>query len=154
MCWKKLDNSVQRVAAQSVFFPAAFAFFHLALAAAAFCARAAALIFRMGFLPDVSILDCGGGLVLELALGHRIGRASGPCRNFRPHSAPEISPTSGRSERAACLTPARHPPGDSPRLTRSPEVGIPQPRAPTKASSLRASFSLDTDGSARHHLRL
>jgi hypothetical protein len=65
MCWKKLDNSVQRVAAQSVFFPAAFAFFHLALAATAFCARAAALIFRLGFLPDVSILDRSGGLGMQ-----------------------------------------------------------------------------------------
>jgi len=35
MCWKKLDNSVQRGDAQSVFFATAFAFFHLALAAAA-----------------------------------------------------------------------------------------------------------------------
>jgi hypothetical protein len=73
---QKLDNSVQRGAAQSVFLPAAFAFFHLALAAAAFCARAAALLFRLGFLPDVSILDRCGGLVLKLAFGHmpRIAR--------------------------------------------------------------------------------
>jgi len=53
-----------------VLLPAAFAFFKLALAAAAFFARAAALIFRMGFFSDVSILDSSGGLVLELALGH------------------------------------------------------------------------------------
>jgi hypothetical protein len=58
-----------------VLLSAAFAFFHLALAAAIFT-RAAALIFRLGFLPDVSILDCSGGLSLELALGHthRIAR--------------------------------------------------------------------------------
>jgi hypothetical protein len=41
---------------QSEFFPVAFAFLHLALAAAAFCARAAAFIFRLGLFPDVSIL--------------------------------------------------------------------------------------------------
>ena len=76
MCWKKLDNSVQPGTAQSVLLLAAFAFFHLALAAAAFCTRAAALIFRLGFFPDVSILDRSRGLVLELALGHmpRIAR--------------------------------------------------------------------------------
>ena len=73
MCWKKLDNSAQRGAAQSVLFPAAFVFFHLALAAAAIFTRAAALIFRLGFLPDVSMLDCSGGLVLKLALGHMPG---------------------------------------------------------------------------------
>jgi len=39
--------SVQRGAAQSVLLSAAFAFFHLALAAAIFT-RAAALIFRLG----------------------------------------------------------------------------------------------------------
>ena len=42
------------------------------------------------------------------------GRASGPCRNFRPHDAPNISPTTGRSGQAACRTPARHPLGDGP----------------------------------------
>jgi hypothetical protein len=73
---QNLDNSVQCRAAQNVFFLAVFAFFHLALAAAAFCARAAALIFRLGLLPDVSILGRSGGLVFELALGqmHRIAR--------------------------------------------------------------------------------
>ncbi len=76
MCWKKLDSSVHRGAAQSVLLPAAFAPFHLALAAAAIVTRAAALISRLGFFPDVSILDRRRGLVLELALGHmpRIAR--------------------------------------------------------------------------------
>ena len=73
---QNLDNLVQPGAAQSVFLPAAFAFFHLALAAAAIFTRAAAPIFRLGFLPDVSILDRSGGLVLKLPLGHmpRIAR--------------------------------------------------------------------------------
>jgi hypothetical protein len=52
------------------------------------------------------------------------------CRNFRPHSAPKISPTSGRSRQAAGLTPAHHPPGDGPRLTRPPEVGTARPPRP------------------------
>jgi hypothetical protein len=39
---------------QSLFFPAAFACFHLALAAAAILARPAALIFRLGLFPDVA----------------------------------------------------------------------------------------------------
>ena len=58
------------------------------------------------------------------------GRASGPCRNFRPHDAPKISPTTGRSGQAAGLTPPRHPPSDGPRLTRPSEVGTARPRAP------------------------
>jgi hypothetical protein len=62
---QNLDNSVQPGAAQSVFFPAAFAFFHLALAAAASFTRVAAIIFRMGFLPGVSIPDCSGGLGMQ-----------------------------------------------------------------------------------------
>jgi hypothetical protein len=55
---------------------AALAFFHLALAASANFTRAAAPIFRLRFLPDVSILDRSGCLVLEFALGHmpRIAR--------------------------------------------------------------------------------
>jgi len=37
------------------------------------------------------------------------GRASGPCRNFRPHSAPEISPTSAASGKPLALRlPASH----------------------------------------------
>jgi hypothetical protein len=62
---QKLDNSAQPGAAQSVLLPAAFAFFHLALAAAAIFTRAAALIFRMAFLPDVSILDRSAGLGMQ-----------------------------------------------------------------------------------------
>jgi len=44
-------------------------------------------------------------------------RASGPCRNYRPHVAPN-QPDLCRSGQAAGLTPARRPPGDGPRLTR------------------------------------
>jgi hypothetical protein len=43
MCWNKLDNSVQCRDGQSVFFPAAFVFIHLALVTAAVFTRAAAL---------------------------------------------------------------------------------------------------------------
>ena len=35
------------------------------------------------------------------------GRASGPCRNFRPHSTPKISPTSAAPGKPLGLTPAR-----------------------------------------------
>jgi hypothetical protein len=65
------------------------------------------------------------------------GRASVPCRNFRPHDAPQFSPTSGRSAQAAGLTPAHHPPGDGPRLTRPPEVRTARPRVPTRLGSFR-----------------
>jgi hypothetical protein len=55
--------------------------------------------------------DCPGAMSAKaFAKSHQpTGRASGPCRNFRPHSAPKISPTSGRSRRAAGLTPAPPP---------------------------------------------
>ena len=37
------------------------------------------------------------------------GRASGPCRNFRPHSAPKISPTSAAPGKPLALRlPATH----------------------------------------------
>ena len=67
---QNLDNLVQPGAAQSVFLPVAFAFFHLALAAAAIFTRAAAVISRLGFFPGVSILNCSAGFFLEIALGH------------------------------------------------------------------------------------
>jgi hypothetical protein len=46
-----------------VFFPAAFAFFHLALAAAAIFARTAALIFQLGLLAGAAnVLPLPSGL--------------------------------------------------------------------------------------------
>jgi hypothetical protein len=64
------------------------------------------------------------------------GRASGPCRNLRPHSAPKISPTSGRSGQADGLTPARQPAGDGPLLTRPPRVNQLGPTPRPKPSTL------------------
>jgi hypothetical protein len=90
--------------------------------------------------------DCPGAMSAKaFAKSHQpAGCASGPCRNFRPHNAPKFTPTSGRSGQAAGLTPAHHPAGDGPRLTRPPEVGTSQPRAPARASSHSALFQAPT----------
>ncbi len=46
-----------------------------------------------------------------------------------PSQHPQNQSDLCRSGQAAGLTPARHPPGDGPRLTRPPEVGTSRPRA-------------------------
>ena len=95
--------------------------------------------FAMGYNPNVDYENCSTGPRFHSAPLHRLKssktrcpgdvsakafamshqparRASGPCRNFRPHSAPKFSPTFGRFGQADGRTPARHPPGDGPRL--------------------------------------
>ena len=49
-----------------------------------------------------------------------------------PSRRPQNQSDLWRSGQAAGLTPARHPPGDGPRLTRPPEVRTARPRAPTR----------------------
>ena len=98
---------------------------------------------------------CPGALSAEaFAKSHQpASRASGPCRNFRPHDAPNIRPTSAAPGKPLAL---RLPAARQATALVSPgpsEVGRTRPRAPLMATTLTSSAPGMAQGVRYRNLR-